>query len=107
MRGAWCRTGFVSGLTGGTRTPSPGRGWASYCTSPLPATQICTGFGFQVSWDGDWGVGGWHLKMKGAEGRGELRHRSVQAAGSIPPDSGMLRAAAGGHGTMGLEGTCS
>lgn len=45
--------------------------------------------------------------MKGAEGRGELRHRSVQTAGSIPPDSGMLSAAAAGHRTMGLEGTCS
>lgn len=56
------------------------------------------GLGFMVP-----GLGkGVLFKMKGADGRGQLRHHSMQTADSIPQTaSGSLGAAAGGTGPWG------
>lgn len=95
MQGAWCRTGLFQDQQEAQRQPPLGgdRQVTAHFLS-LPHRMVL-GLCFTVQ-----GVGkGVLSKMKGADGRGKLRHHSMQTADSIPQIvSGSLSAAAGAQG---------
>lgn len=98
MQGAWCRTGPFQDQQEVQRQPPPGG--HRQVTAPYPSLPHRTvlGLGFTGH-----GMGkGVLLKIKGADGRGKLRHHSMETADSILQIvSGSLSAAAGGTGPWG------
>lgn len=98
MQGTWCRTGLFQDQQEVQRQPPLGgdRQVTVHHLS-LPHRTV-PGLGFTVHGMGKGGI----FKMKGADGRGKLRHHSMQTADSIPQIvSGSLSAAAGSTGPWG------